>query len=199
MSNNAFIAGVKPGGLTNDYEVKILICYIMSIVKTPLTLDDINYILSSDGIANYFECSQSISDLLQHGQIGEKGDEGYVLIDDAEKIVETFYKTIPISVREKSLNNALKYVKYKNFDKHNVVTTQKVKDGYNITLNVRDNDSNLMELSLFAPDLKFCDIIKNQFYENPAQIYKAIISLLTDDIDGVYSVLTEKVLKKNNY
>ena len=31
MAFNAFVGGIQPGGLTNDFEVKILICFLLDI------------------------------------------------------------------------------------------------------------------------------------------------------------------------
>ena len=31
MAFNAFVGGIQPGGLTNDFEVKILICFLLEI------------------------------------------------------------------------------------------------------------------------------------------------------------------------
>ncbi|MEG0898982.1 MAG: DUF4364 family protein [Oscillospiraceae bacterium] len=197
MSNNAFVAGVKPGGLTNDYEVKIIICYIMSVIQSPLSREDINKILSTDGLVNYFECSQSISDLLLLHNIKRIEGNEFILLDLGKETAKVFERSIPIAVKERAIKNAQEYIKYKKMEKENIVTIEKVQDGYNITLNVNDKQSSLMKITLFSPDLKYCDIIKNQFYNDPVQTYKAIIALLTGDTNTVYSVLAEKILNTN--
>ena len=33
MAFNAFVGGIQPGGLTNDFEVKILICFLLDSLK----------------------------------------------------------------------------------------------------------------------------------------------------------------------
>ena len=33
MYFNAFVGGVQPGGLTNDFEVKLLVCYLLDSLK----------------------------------------------------------------------------------------------------------------------------------------------------------------------
>ena len=33
MAFNAFVGGIRPGGLTNDFEVKILICFLLDSLK----------------------------------------------------------------------------------------------------------------------------------------------------------------------
>ena len=55
MSYNAFVGGIQPGGLTNDFEVKILVCYLMDKLGTPMSFDQLNEILLGTGFVNYFE------------------------------------------------------------------------------------------------------------------------------------------------
>ena len=47
LSEN-FIAGIAPGGLKEVYEVKILICYLLHSVETPLSSHNISEIFSED-------------------------------------------------------------------------------------------------------------------------------------------------------
>ena len=37
MAFNAFVGGIQPGGLTNDFEVKILICFLQPKTITAST------------------------------------------------------------------------------------------------------------------------------------------------------------------
>lgn len=113
MQNNAFTAGIDPGGLTNDYEIKILVCYILEKIKRHMTFSEINYILQSEGLANYFEYAEAISELLSSGHIVDisqgEGEQRFRLSDLGVKTARTFEKNIPLSVREKSMRAAEEY------------------------------------------------------------------------------------------
>ena len=96
MQNNAFTAGIDPGGLTNDYEIKILVCYILEKIKRHMTFSEINYILQSEGLANYFEYAEAISELLSSGHIVDisqgEGEQRFRLSDLGVKTARTFEK-----------------------------------------------------------------------------------------------------------
>lgn len=72
MDRNAFTADVRPGGLTEGLEIKILICYLLHHIHRGMSFAEINEIFRSKGIANYFEYSQEISRLLHSGHIVSK-------------------------------------------------------------------------------------------------------------------------------
>ena len=74
MSFNAFVGGIEPGGLTNDFEVKILICFLLKKIEQPLSFDQINEILQKTGFVNYFEFIGAISELQKTEHILPKTD-----------------------------------------------------------------------------------------------------------------------------
>ena len=61
MSFNAFVGGVQPGGLTNDFEVKLLVCYLLDSLKQPLLFEQLGEIFQNTGLVNYFEFVEAVS------------------------------------------------------------------------------------------------------------------------------------------
>ena len=55
MRQDAFTGGVDPGGLWNQNDIRILLCYILSSVNAPLSGQDLSEILQRKALANYFE------------------------------------------------------------------------------------------------------------------------------------------------
>lgn len=198
MNSNAFIAGVKPGGLTTDYEVKILICYLMNVVKVPLNISDFNYILITEGLVNYFECTQSLSDLLHLNNISQLEDNSYVLTEKGINTAINFERTIPLTVKETAVSKAKRYLKYKEMEKLNIANIEKLKEGFNVSLNIGDDENLLMKITMFAPNDKYCEKIKEEFYKSPEEIYQIVASLLIGETDNVYSILAKKTLREHN-
>ena len=71
---DAFSAGVEPGGLYTVQEIKILICYMLLGVGEPLPRDAITDILAGDGMANFFEITAAIDELTRQGHLTEQDD-----------------------------------------------------------------------------------------------------------------------------
>ena len=66
---DVFRAGVEPGGLTMDYEIKILICYILRSLGHPMPISALIEVFVSEGIGNYFEAASAASGLVKSGHI----------------------------------------------------------------------------------------------------------------------------------
>ena len=69
MAGSAFTFGVKPGGLTENTEVRILLCYLIKTVApmAPLTRAEIEQALLGEQLVNYFELSAGLADLEENG------------------------------------------------------------------------------------------------------------------------------------
>lgn len=62
----AFTAGVKMGGLTNDTEIRILLCYLIKSVG-PVTREAMEAALLQEELVNYFEFVGALNDLVAQG------------------------------------------------------------------------------------------------------------------------------------
>ena len=62
-----FTAGIRPGGLTEGREIRILICYILSELSEPMSFDEMTEAILSDGTANYFEFADALAELRETG------------------------------------------------------------------------------------------------------------------------------------
>ena len=69
MERNAFTQGIRPGGLTDSYEVTVLVCYVLDHTEQPLTSQLLQEAILKDGLANYFEFAQAFGKLQQDGHI----------------------------------------------------------------------------------------------------------------------------------
>lgn len=53
-ANDAFTAGVRPGGLTDSTEIRLLLCYLVKNAG-PITRTEIENALMEEQLVNYFE------------------------------------------------------------------------------------------------------------------------------------------------
>ena len=51
-ANDAFTAGVRPGGLTNSTEIRLLLCYLVKNAG-PITRTEIENALMEEALVNY--------------------------------------------------------------------------------------------------------------------------------------------------
>ncbi len=75
----AFTAGVKMGGLTNDTEIRILLCYLIKSVG-PVTREAMEAALLQEELVNYFEFVGALNDLVAQG-LAIEGANGYTITE----------------------------------------------------------------------------------------------------------------------
>lgn len=198
MAFNAFVGGIQPGGLTNDFEVKILICFLLDSLKknSPgaalsdgeqpgLSFDELNEIFQETGLVNYFEFAESMSELKKTEHIrrqmtpdGEK--EIFVITEVGSITAQTFQKTLPLTVREKTLETARHLTEVQKCMDEVDVNYHPVSDGYILQLTIRDIGSDLLNLNVFLPTEEECILVKEHIQNDPAEVYSRILTALIE-------------------
>ena len=189
-----FRAGVEPGGLTTDYEIKILICHVLKHIERPMPVSALIELFVGEGIGNYFEAASAAAALVKSGHIAIGGCEGekcYTLTDLGESAAGTFEKTLPLSVREKAVDAANRYFIRRERRAHNKAEVQKADDGYLLTLTSTDVGSDLLKLTILLPDEETCGRIRERFLDDPIVVYKGVVASLTGSFENVGALLDD--------
>lgn len=180
----AFTAGIEHGGLTTDYEVRILVCWLLHKVRTPATMTQLNEALQQDALVNYFELARAISQLLSTGHLKEaehpKGTEApLILTAIGAETGETFERSLPLSVREKSIAALETVLKRARSERENAVRIAKTSDGYRMTIQIADVKSDLLFLTFYVPTQELCDRMRERFLDDPSALYRVIADYLS--------------------
>jgi hypothetical protein len=187
MSYEAIDAGIEPGGLRDNNEVKILICYLLNNSGKPLTFDNLNEILQNDGLVNYFEFGKCLSELLQ-GALLEKQTHGgadyYTVTELGKRTAATFERRLPLSVREKAVKAAVRLLERKRLEAENKVTITPVTGGFTVECRVLDGADELLAVRLLVPEMAQAKAVEAQFMKNPELIYKGALALMTGDFSA---------------
>ena len=182
MWNNTFSEGIAPGGLRDKAEIKLLVCYLLKTLDKSLTRTQINEILQEYQIANYFEANQALSELISGGQVTAglcDGDEQITITGKAMIDVANIERSLPRSVREKTVNAALKVLARERIKKESRVEITPLEHGYHVHLTVYDMDTELLKVTIYVSDERQIEIVKNNFFNNAVTLYSDVISLLT--------------------
>ncbi len=177
---DAFTEGVEPGGLRNRNEIKTLICYLVSHLDTPITKGQLNNIICEEGLANYFELNQALSEVVENGNVrtGDGEDPELYITEIGKQNTSTLEKDLPYTVRESALNAAVKLqIRLRREREHRIEITQ-LEKGCNITMSVLDGEDELMTVTIFVADYDQALAVKEKFLSDPVSIYSNIISQL---------------------
>lgn len=191
MEFDAFTGGIAPGGLRSKSDIRILICYILKSVPAPLSGEDIIRILQEKALANYFEANDALSALVSLGNIRREEDGTYTLEPQGESVADSLDVLLPLSVRDKAVEAAMTMLSSAKVERENLVTTQRLDNGYNVTCHISGGDMELMKLSVYVPDLYQARVVKKNFHRDPQRVYNLLLAALTGDDE-----LTKEILNK---
>ncbi len=188
MNQGVFTEGIDHGGLTTDYEIRILICWLLHKMKMPVTSSQLSSALLGESLVNYFEVTCALGELLTSGHLTEvkaDGQQGHVSVTElGRKTAETFYKSIPRTVREKALDALSQCVLQERFAKENRAEIVETNDGFRLELSLNDVGNDLMSVSLYAPTREVCEMMKKNFISDPTVLYRAVLSVLMGSTDS---------------
>ncbi len=188
MERNAFTGGVEPGGLWNKNDIRILLCYILQSVDGPLSRDALCQIIGEKALANFFEVGDAIDSLLKQGNLKE--ENGLLTVTDTgREIAQSLDATLPLSVRDKALEAALRLMAEARARRENRVEKKKTDRGYQVTFHISGGELDLMTISIYVPDRAQADLVERNFYHDPEQLYRLLLSSLTGDMTYIGSFL----------
>lgn len=180
---DAFDAGIELGGLRNRNEIRLLVCYLLKAIDKPIPRSLVVDAILNDGLANYFEINEAIAELLKGGNIDRdivNDEEVLTVTARGRNSAELLETTLPKTVREKSINAAIKLTTLAQNKRENEIITEKLPDGgYNVTFVLGSQGDELMRLTVFVADGMQLEVVKNNFLEDPVKLYSSIITALT--------------------
>lgn len=179
MDESMIVAGIGRGGMTDKYQIKILICYLLSAVSSPFTRELLDETFHEAQIVNYFNYCEALSELLESEHITE--DEVYHLNPLGLETAQRLARSLPQSIRDNVVQTAMKLVAKQQHEKENEVSIETYKSGYRVTCTIHDVDFDLMQITLYAPDRMQAEILKKRFLNDPSGFYQNVINYLTNE------------------
>ena len=87
MGNKAITAGVRVGGLSDHTEIKILLCYLLSKLKQPITQNQLIECVCGQELVNYFEMQSALQHLIDNKLIKED-ENGFSILPEGKDIAK---------------------------------------------------------------------------------------------------------------
>lgn len=193
MNFDAFTAGVEPGGLRSQSDIRLLICYMLASVREPLAKEDIVMVLQDNGLANYFEAASALADVLSKHNADPSPDnpEHCIANENTFEISRQLDTTLPPSVRERAVTGTLSLLAKGKRERENKVEIEKCTDGYNVTCHISGGNRDMMKITLLVPDQYQARAVKKNFHRNPELIYQVMLCLMTGDREYLDTLLKE--------
>ena len=176
-----FSDGVRPGGLYDSREIKVLICYMLSGVPEPLSRDTVIEILTEGEMANLFEISAAIDDLTARGNLAETDGGLLTLTESGRTSAEQLYDLIPYTLRDRSQKAAMKLLSRARNERDADVVITPLDVGYSVKCSIDKTDAPMMSFTLRVTDETIAKAVRERFLDDPTAFYRALIALSTGD------------------
>lgn len=185
MSYEAF-GDTRPGGIKEVYEAKILICYLLSHVKRPMTGTQLLEIATQDELINYFLLSDALKGLVEKGQLlletpVDGGEPYYSLTEQGISGANEFKSYVPRALRDRIVDAALRMFARIKRDEEVKCELLALEDGYHVHCRMLDIGSDLLELKLFAPDKEQAELIRKKILADPSGFYCKLMGYCLDN------------------
>ncbi len=181
MDHDAFTSGVVPGGLLNSREIRILICYMLAGVDEPMSRQSIVEIIFAEGMANFFEAEAAIDELVRLGNIEEDADGLLTLTPMGHDASSTLTTHIPLTIRERSVEAAIRLLTRQRRERENRVEFEKLDNGVAVTCSIDRTDHPMMSFTLRVADMQQANLIRDRFLDDPVTVYRLLIGLLSGE------------------
>ena len=174
----AFTAGVKPGGLTDNTQIRILLCYL---VKTagPLTRDTLQGALLQEQLVNYFEFADALADVERQQLVSLDEDERYSITDKGSTVADTLAFDLPRTVRESAIRAVMQIQSWKHKAAMNRARIEEEDGEYVVWCAIGDMGSDVFRLQLAMPDKLTAETLRNNFTAHGSEIYSKVMDMLT--------------------
>lgn len=183
MNPDNIIPGIGIGPITDIYEIKILVCYLLESIKAPFSREQMNNIFYGDQIVNYFSFCEAIKELINTGHISAQKDdfdEVYTINALGSQTAQKLENSLPRSLRDNVVEAAIKLLAQIKKERENEVLIVPCENGFTVKCTIHDSSYDLMHLELYAPDQMQAKKIKDKFLLNPTAIYQNFIHKLLD-------------------
>ena len=188
-----YYAGVKPGGLTSEKQVMILVCFLIDRTKVPLTKDNILNIVTATKVANYFDTASAIGRLLENMNIMHDKNGALQLTPTGSNIADELWMDLPRTVIEDATNGLeMENIMQRNLKENDFFITKNENGRYDIKIDMNERDRTFFSISMSGFTQTQANNMKARFYKNPAAIYQTCLKLLLNydpknptEIEGV--------------
>ena len=101
----AFTAGVRPGGLTDDTQIRMLLCYLVKVAG-PVKRETMQGALLQEQLVNYFEFADALAEVEKQQLVTVDEDGRYTITRRGTTVADTLAYDLPRTVRESAIRAA---------------------------------------------------------------------------------------------
>lgn len=176
---DAFTAGVKPGGLNDSAQIRILLCYLVRSAG-PVTRETLEGALLQEELVNWFEMGSALAELEKNGLLCAD-PQGYCVTPKGATVADELGQGLPLSVRESAVRAVVRIQRWQRKAAVNRAQVESGPDGCAVLCAIGDGidgGGDLLRLRLALPDSESAELLKNRFIARGSGLYTLLMDAL---------------------
>ncbi len=173
----------RVGFIHDMMDVKILILFILSRVKYPVTVQQLYELCYQDDSLSYFDVCTAVPQMVASHHIQEVEGECYIITDKGKEDGEITRNDIAFTVRQRAEDAIDNFNRQLHRSKFVKTRVEKHEDGtFGAVMILDDEFGNLMTMELAAPDQRQAIRLSRLFEEKAEAVYNlAMAELLNEE------------------
>lgn len=176
--------------LTEKFEIKVFILYLLKSLGEPLDYDTVSEIVVQDGFVNFFDFADCFADLVEAGQIEAFYEDGimtYLISESGREAVSNVETRLYNTVREQALRSAQRLIALRKTGTRISSDMKKCGEGYTINCSITDNEKTLMNVEVYVTEERYAHQLLGNFEDRAENVYKGIMALLSGDVNYIFN------------
>lgn len=176
--------------LTEKFEIKVFILYLLKNLDEPLDYDTVSEIVVQDGFVNFFDFADCFADLVEAGQIQaiyENDTMTYLISPSGRESVSDVETRLYNTVREQALRSAQRLIALRKKGTRISSEIKPCGEGYAITCSITDNTKTLMNVELYVTEERYAHQLCGNFEDRAENIYDGVMALLSGDVNYIFN------------
>jgi predicted transcriptional regulator len=165
--------------LMDAHMANILICCLLEQLGKPVSPTQLYDVAVGTNIINYFFYQEAITYLQKNGSLvlkqDEEGRDWFHLTETGAECARQLKDYVAKPYRDKIVSEAKHYFMEQKRKEEVQVSYLPLQKGYHVQVRYLDLQSDLMDLKLYAPDMKQAKYLGNQIMRNPAAFYGKVL------------------------
>ena len=167
-------------------DIKTFILYLLMNVDRPVDIATLNDLTVQDDFVNQFDFMDAFFELCSSGAvISEKkdGEQLYFISPKGRTAAEMLEGDISAMIRERSAISAMRLLSFERRGARSASKISEENDKFLLSCSVYDKDGKSMSLELSIDTKRKAEAMKRNFDEKPEFVYRAMLGVLSGDIN----------------
>lgn len=166
-------------------DVKLFILCLLSGIKRPIEFNMLGDVCVQDGLMNPIAFSECVGELTDTGNILQREENGETVVEiteQGERVAASLGSKISGYIRTKSLQNALRFLSFKERGVRYGVSILPRKDGkFDLAFTFIEKEDVLLDVHLIADNEYQAKQMSIHFQEDPEHVFRSFLAILSGD------------------